>query len=66
MGSIAVYVTANVDPQKIDNVLGCVAKKAGIKKPLLDGREAHVPSDDDAAFQSALHSCDPERLIGPA
>jgi hypothetical protein len=50
MEPISVYVTANVDPQEIDNVLECVAKEAGIEKPPLRGREVHVPSDDDDAF----------------
>lgn len=59
MGAISIYVAANADPQEINNVLECVAKKAGIEKPPLQGREVHVPSDDDDAFQSALHSCDP-------
>ena len=62
----SLYITANVEPQEIDNVLECVAKTAGIAKPRFMGGEMHVPSGDTDAFESALHSCDPERLIGPS
>jgi hypothetical protein len=66
MGPISVWITASVDRQEIDNVLECVARKAGIAKPPVVGGEVHVPSDENDAFASALHSCDPERLIAPS
>lgn len=64
--STSVWTTANVDPQEIEEVLDCVARKAGIAKPPLVGNEVHVPSDKNDVFASALHTCDPGRLIAPS